>query len=267
MDNAQAVKKAIQVWCMLLLFCFFTLPCEAVEVTSPFGWRVHPISGQWRFHTGVDLGYPAGEPVAVMGAGKVAFAGPWSGYGNCVIVTHPNGDTTLYAHMDTIDVERGQIVVQYQTVGTVGSTGYSTGPHLHLEWWHDGQYQDPLGLFGLRTSSVSVNVTGNGKELAKEPETSVGFGFSNGLRPLGFEEAGERSKTLSDGEKDAWGNSIPKEAINDVRSQNKAPVGYAPDQLKQIKEEAKKEAVAEAKRQMEAEAKAAAEQIFFEVKG
>lgn len=121
--------------------------CWAVPVTSPFGWRVHPITGQYKFHAGVDLGYEYGDPVRAMMPGKVVYCYWWGGYGNCVILEHPNGDHTLYGHMSRIDVGYGQEVVQGQALGRIGSTGLSTGPHLHLEWWHNGTYMDPMGFF------------------------------------------------------------------------------------------------------------------------
>lgn len=121
--------------------------CWAVPVTSPFGWRVHPITGQYKFHAGVDLGYEYGDPVRAMMPGKVVYCYWWGGYGNCVILEHPNGDHTLYGHMSRIDVGYGQEVPRGQMIGRIGSTGLSTGPHLHLEWWHNGAYTDPMAFF------------------------------------------------------------------------------------------------------------------------
>lgn len=121
--------------------------CWAVPVTSPFGWRVHPITGQYKFHTGVDLGYEYGEAVRAVMPGRVVYCYWWGGYGNCVILAHANGDHTLYGHMSRIDVSYGQEVARGQSLGRIGSTGLSTGPHLHLEWWHNGSYMDPMGFF------------------------------------------------------------------------------------------------------------------------
>ena len=129
---------------MLILCCRGY--CE-VPVTSPFGWRLHPVYGYNKFHTGVDLGYDYGDPVRAVMPGKVVYCYWWGGYGNCVILAHANGDHTLYGHMSEILVTQDQYVMEGQVVGKVGSTGVSTGPHLHLEWWHNGVYTDPLALF------------------------------------------------------------------------------------------------------------------------
>ena len=130
---------------MLLVMFSATGYCE-VPVTSPFGWRVHPITGKYKFHSGVDLGYDYGDDVLAVMPGQVVYCYWWGGYGNCVILAHANGDHTLYGHMSEILVTQGQVVTEGQVLGKVGSTGMSTGPHLHLEWWHNGVYTDPLTL-------------------------------------------------------------------------------------------------------------------------
>ncbi|MGI0487752.1 peptidoglycan DD-metalloendopeptidase family protein [Pantanalinema rosaneae CENA516] len=103
-------------------------------ITSPFGWRIHPISGDSRLHKGVDYGAPTGTPILAAARGRVDLAGELSGYGSTVVIRH-NNDTleTLYAHMSQILVKEGQWVEQGTVIGLVGSTGYSTGPHLHFE--------------------------------------------------------------------------------------------------------------------------------------
>lgn len=105
----------------------------AVPVTSNYGWRMNPVSGQWAFHSGIDLGAPMGTPVLAAKSGVVEFASWGGGYGNLVEISH--GSTgTRYAHMSSIYVNPGQRVAQGQQIGTVGSTGNSTGPHLHFEY-------------------------------------------------------------------------------------------------------------------------------------
>ncbi len=105
----------------------------AVPVTSNYGWRMNPVSGQWAFHSGIDLGAPMGTPVLAAKSGVVEFANWGGGYGNLIEVSH--GSTgTRYAHLSSIYVAPGQRVVQGQQLGTVGSTGNSTGPHLHFEY-------------------------------------------------------------------------------------------------------------------------------------
>ncbi len=104
----------------------------SVPVTSPFGWRRHPVTGEMAFHSGIDLGASLGTPVLATADGLVDFAGVAGGYGNLVTLTH--GDRqTQYAHLDTIAVRVGQRVRRGQVLGTVGATGRVTGPHLHYE--------------------------------------------------------------------------------------------------------------------------------------
>lgn len=106
-------------------------------ITSLFGWRVHPISGDYRFHAGTDLGAPAGTPVIAAVSGQVVTADFVGGYGLTVILQHEKGtQESLYAHLSEIFVQPGQQVEQGTVIGRVGSTGNSTGPHLHFEWRH-----------------------------------------------------------------------------------------------------------------------------------
>lgn len=126
----------------------FTVPCSgALVVTSAFGWRDHPISGEESFHTGVDLGAEYGTPIGAVWAGTVAYAGWYGGYGNVVVLDHGDTVFTLYGHFAEVTVEPGQSVAAGDLIGYVGSTGYSTGPHLHLELWKKGQYVDPLTIW------------------------------------------------------------------------------------------------------------------------
>ncbi|NJP10985.1 MAG: peptidoglycan DD-metalloendopeptidase family protein [Leptolyngbyaceae cyanobacterium RU_5_1] len=102
-------------------------------ITSAFGWRVHPISGTPRFHRGLDLGAPMGTPVLAAQSGRVDTADFLSGYGLTIILRHGNTQQTLYAHLSQVLVKPGDWVKQGQLIGQVGSTGASTGPHLHFE--------------------------------------------------------------------------------------------------------------------------------------
>ena len=104
-------------------------------ITSAFGWRIHPIAGESRFHSGTDLGAPMGAPVVAVFDGKVQIADLMGGYGLAVVLRH-NKDTeeTLYGHMSEIFVKPGDTVKQGDVIGRVGSTGFSTGPHLHFEF-------------------------------------------------------------------------------------------------------------------------------------
>ncbi len=111
----------------------FPLPIPAT-ITSLFGWRIHPITGERRFHAGTDLGADMGTPVVAAYSGNVATADLMGGYGLTVVLDHQQFDQqTLYAHLSEIFVQPGQLVEQGTVIGRVGSTGNSTGPHLHFE--------------------------------------------------------------------------------------------------------------------------------------
>jgi murein DD-endopeptidase MepM/ murein hydrolase activator NlpD len=125
---------------------FLASPLEFSRVTSGFAMRFHPIHRTWRQHNGVDYAAPTGTPVRVVGDGTVDFAGWQNGYGNVIEVKHANNRSTLYAHLSRIDVKKGQRVEQGSRIGAVGSTGWSTGPHLHLEFRVNGSHQDPLKI-------------------------------------------------------------------------------------------------------------------------
>ncbi len=104
------------------------------EITSVFGWRLHPISGTWRFHSGTDIGAPLGTPVLAAFSGRVSMADWLGGYGLTIVLSHNKGtQETLYGHLSAIYVQPGQWVDQGSAIGLVGSTGNSTGPHLHFE--------------------------------------------------------------------------------------------------------------------------------------
>lgn len=118
------------------------------RITSPFGWRTHPIFNSKSFHSGVDIGGPNLGAIKASNSGKVIYSGWYGGYGKVVIVEHGivNGKpiTTLYAHMNSIAVSNGQKVQKGQVLGYEGTTGYSTGPHCHFEVRVNGQPNNPL---------------------------------------------------------------------------------------------------------------------------
>ncbi len=115
----------------------------AGRITSSFGWRVHPILGSRRFHSGIDFGASQGTPIRAADAGRVLFAGWYGGYGRAVIINHGNGVTTLYGHASRVYVSEGDTVQRGQVIAAVGSTGLSTGPHLHFEVRRDGSPVNP----------------------------------------------------------------------------------------------------------------------------
>lgn len=114
------------------------------HISSGFGYRIHPIHHTRRLHTGVDIGAPSGTPIHAAGGGEVVYAGWRGGYGNAVIIDHGGGRATLYGHMSSIGVRSGQVVSGRQIIGRVGSTGVSTGPHLHYELRINGTPVNPL---------------------------------------------------------------------------------------------------------------------------
>ena len=118
-------------------------PCAAI-ITSSFGWRTHPILGYAKFHSGVDFGADYGTVIAAADRGTVIFAGWYGGYGNAVIIDHGGGVTTLYGHTSELYVIDGQTVQRGQAIAAVGSTGFSTGPHLHFEVRREGEPTDPM---------------------------------------------------------------------------------------------------------------------------
>jgi len=121
-------------------------PLAFTRVSSGYGMRFHPVTGQHKAHLGVDYAAPTGTPVRTVGDGVVSFAGVQRGYGNVVEVQHRNQQSTLYAHLSRIDVRKGQKVGQGDRIGAVGSTGVSTGPHLHFEFRERGVHIDPLTI-------------------------------------------------------------------------------------------------------------------------
>lgn len=114
------------------------------NITSIYGWRTHPIFGVGRGHTGVDIGASYGSSVVAANPGTVIFSGWNGGYGNCVIIDHGGGITTLYGHNSSLKVSVGQKVSRGQTIALIGSTGWSTGPHCHFEVRINGSTTDPL---------------------------------------------------------------------------------------------------------------------------
>jgi murein DD-endopeptidase MepM/ murein hydrolase activator NlpD len=125
-------------------------PVSGARQSSGFGMRFHPVLGYNRMHQGVDFAAPTGTPILASAAGTIVFAGWGGGYGNVVVIDHGKGMRTRYAHMHRISVRNGQRVEQGHTIGQVGSTGLSTGPHLHYEVWMNGKPVDPrsVKLFG-----------------------------------------------------------------------------------------------------------------------
>ncbi len=122
----------------------FSHPVEPMRVGSPFGPRLHPVFGEIRVHRGADLTAGMGQPIRAAADGVVAIAEVRGGYGNCIVIDHGNGLSTLYAHQSAFAVAAGDQVKRGDVIGAVGSTGVSTGPHLHFEVRIYGDAVDPV---------------------------------------------------------------------------------------------------------------------------
>ena len=120
-----------------------TLPASLEYISSGFGYRVDPFTGGGAFHAGLDFRGPIGAPILAAAAGTVSFTGVKQGYGNCVEISHGNGLLTRYAHMSRIGARVGEVVGPGKVIGAIGSTGRSTGPHLHFEVRIDDRPVDP----------------------------------------------------------------------------------------------------------------------------
>ncbi len=114
------------------------------RVVSGFGYRRHPIWGGIHLHTGIDIGAAFGEPVRSADGGEIIFSGWWDGYGKAVVIDHGKMISTVYGHLSRIYVEAGQRIEKGQIIGLVGTTGFSTGPHLHFEVRVNGKPTDPM---------------------------------------------------------------------------------------------------------------------------
>lgn len=116
------------------------------RITSNFGYRRHPVWGGKNFHTGLDIAAAYGTPIRAADSGTVIMSGWWNGYGKAVVINHGNNTTTVYGHMSRIYANKGKVIEKGQIIGLVGSTGYSTGPHLHFEVRKSGKPKNPISF-------------------------------------------------------------------------------------------------------------------------
>lgn len=129
-----------------------------VYISSRFGERVHPITGELKHHNGMDIASNMGTTVYAADGGKVVLAEWYGGYGNCIMIDHGNGYKTLYGHLSAISVSEGQSVSQGAVIGAVGSTGNSTGPHLHFEVYANDSRIDPEQFYSGLVISQDAGV-------------------------------------------------------------------------------------------------------------
>jgi murein DD-endopeptidase MepM/ murein hydrolase activator NlpD len=121
----------------------FVYPVMGPRMSSDFGSRKHPVRRVKRHHDGIDLAAPIGAPIRAIAKGQVMYADPHGGYGKYIVVRHDDGFTSHYGHCDKLDVRLGQTVAAGEIIGTVGSSGVSTGPHLHFEIRRNGKPHHP----------------------------------------------------------------------------------------------------------------------------
>jgi murein DD-endopeptidase MepM/ murein hydrolase activator NlpD len=125
---------------------------DLTRTASGYGWRMDPVYRVSAFHEGMDFTAPQGTDVYATGEGRIVLAGWKQGYGNCIIINHGYNYQTLYGHLSKIRVNKGQKVVRGEVIGDVGSTGKSTGPHLHYEVHFRGKPQNPANYYYLDLS-------------------------------------------------------------------------------------------------------------------
>ena len=157
--SARMFKRCCIFFFFITLFCFQTV--GAYQITSPFGWRPHPVLGGQRFHAGIDIALDYGDPVPATENGIVEYAGPAGGYGNVVYLNHAGGRQTRYGHNQEVLVRTGQTVTKGQIISLAGSTGWSTGPHLHLEYRINGDPVDPIPYLQAQGWDVSYGAGGS----------------------------------------------------------------------------------------------------------
>lgn len=129
-------------------------PLVGERVSSKFGNRNHPIYKSRKHHKGIDLAAPRGASVRAVRDGQVVFSDPYKGYGNLIVLLHKNGETSHYGHLNEIQVLPGSFVKAGEIIGTVGTSGNVTGPHLHFEVRQEGQAIDPSSVMPGLTSKA-----------------------------------------------------------------------------------------------------------------
>lgn len=135
---------------------YMKMPLNHVRITSPFTTRrFHPILKRWKAHLGTDFGAKRGTPIFAAADGKVIFSGRKGGYGNVIKIRHKDGYVTLYAHQSRLKAKVGQQVTQGQVIGYVGSTGRSTGPHLHFGLYKNGRAINPMRMVKFSTGGLT----------------------------------------------------------------------------------------------------------------
>jgi murein DD-endopeptidase MepM/ murein hydrolase activator NlpD len=154
LDQVQAVVAARDADLMAVPS---TRPVDIGKIGSPFGNRLDPFTRRLALHSGLDFPASSGTPIYAAAGGKVIFTGPYAGYGNLISIDHQNGFVTRYAHTSRIHVNAGDVVMPHQLIAAVGSTGRSTGPHLHFEVLYRTQFVDPKDFLSLGTMEFDAD--------------------------------------------------------------------------------------------------------------
>jgi murein DD-endopeptidase MepM/ murein hydrolase activator NlpD len=139
------------------------------KMASGYGYRLHPIYKTYKMHEGIDFTAPTGTPIYATGNGRVMNVAPGHGYGNAIVINHGFGYQTLYGHMYKVKARPGQLVKRGELIGYVGSTGLSSGPHLHYEVIKNGKKINPINYFFNDLTEAEYQ---NMRELAQRPTQS-----------------------------------------------------------------------------------------------
>lgn len=163
----------------------FILPVGNARISSPFNpGRFHPILKKYRAHLGIDYAVPTGTPIKAAASGKVTFKGVKGGYGNVVQISHNNSYMTLYAHVSRFaKIKTGDIVKQGQVIAYVGSTGLSTGPHLHFGMYKDNKAINPAKVVKIETDKLSGKQKAEFKELVRTYKNQLQDTITEGIQP------------------------------------------------------------------------------------
>jgi murein DD-endopeptidase MepM/ murein hydrolase activator NlpD len=145
------------------------------QLTSPFGWRSDPMNGGSRFHGGIDIAAASGLPIHATQDGTVVYSGYYGGYGNVVVLSHGNSLYTLYGHASQRLVSPGDTISRGQVIALVGSTGRSTGPHLHFEVHYNRQYVNPINYLSyLQTNQPFIAQQPPAQQVASARKADTG---------------------------------------------------------------------------------------------
>ena len=203
----------------------FVPPLESYRVSSKFGYRYHPTTGKYSLHAGIDLAAPSGTPVMAAGDGTVKFAGEKGTYGNVIFITHAGGIETRYAHLSRIATSTGKEVKAGEIIGYVGSTGRSTGPHLHFEYRVGGSPVDPTPIVKgemreKRDPSALANSMGLSKAPNKASEIAIDFALEQAKNnvPYGRQRGFDCSSLILNAYQKAGLTDIPQTTSAWVKS-------------------------------------------------